>query len=87
MHDSSYTLLHALRAHTVTALGHVVLYVRALEPALAFYRGIVGLELIGRIFDGQAAMLSGGGTHHELLLIEVGARPGRSQDAASACIT
>lgn len=57
-------------------LGHVVLYVRALEPALAFYRNIVGLELVGRLFGGQAAMLSGGSTHHELLLIEVGDAPG-----------
>lgn len=57
-------------------LGHVVLYVRALEPALAFYRNVVGLELVGRLFGGQAAMLSGGSTHHELLLIEVGDAPG-----------
>ena len=60
----------------MTALGHVVLYVRALEPALAFYRDMVGLELVGRLFAGQAAMLSGGGTHHELLLIQVGDAPG-----------
>ena len=65
-----------LVVRTLTALGHVVLYVRALEPALAFYRDIVGLELVARIFGGQAAMLSGGGTHHELLLIEVGDGPG-----------
>lgn len=28
----------------MTGLGHVALYVRALEPALAFYRDIVGLR-------------------------------------------
>ena len=57
-------------------LGHVVLYVRELNRSLAFYRGVVGLNLIGEIFGGRAAMLSGGRTHHELLLIEVGAAPG-----------
>lgn len=63
----------------MTTLGHVVLYVRALDAAVAFYRDIVGLELVGRIFNGQAAMLSGGSTHHELLLIEVGDAPGPLQ--------
>ena len=57
-------------------LGHVVLYVRELKRSLAFYRDLVGLNLVGEIFDGRAAMLSGGRTHHELLLIEVGAAPG-----------
>jgi catechol 2,3-dioxygenase len=61
---------------TMTELGHVVLYVRELERSVAFYRDIVGLELRGRIFRGRAAVLSGGRTHHELLLIEVGAAPG-----------
>lgn len=60
----------------MTTLGHVVLSVRALEPALAFYRDSVGLALVGRLFGGKAAMLSGGSTHHELLLIEVGDAPG-----------
>lgn len=63
----------------MTTLGHVVLYVRELERAVVFYRDMVGLELIGHIFDGQAAMLSGGSTHHELLLIQVGAAPGPLQ--------
>jgi len=57
-------------------LGHVVFYVRELERSLAFYRDVVGLSLVGRIFRGRAAMLSGGRTHHELLLIEVGDRQG-----------
>ena len=57
-------------------LGHVVFYVRNLEQSLGFYRDVVGLELVGRIFDGHAAMLTGGATHHELLLIEVGSAPG-----------
>jgi catechol 2,3-dioxygenase len=56
----------------MTTLGHIVYYVRDLERSLAFYREVVGLELVGRIFAGRAAMLTGGSTHHELLLIEVG---------------
>ncbi|MBI5783262.1 MAG: VOC family protein [Gammaproteobacteria bacterium] len=60
----------------MVTLGHVVFYVRDLEKSTAFYRGVVGLEMVGRIFGGRAAMLTGGVTHHELLLIEVGAAPG-----------
>ncbi|BAV32546.1 glyoxalase [Sulfuricaulis limicola] len=60
----------------MVTLGHVVFYVRDLEKSTAFYRDVVGLEVAGRIFNGRAAMLTGGATHHELLLIEVGAAPG-----------
>jgi catechol 2,3-dioxygenase len=62
-------------------LGHVVFYVRNLERSLAFYRDVVGLALVGRIFRGRAAMLSGGRTHHELLLIEVGDLEGPPEGA------
>lgn len=57
-------------------LAHIVLYVRELKRSVAFYRDIVGLPVIGEIFDGRAAMLSSGRTHHELLLIQVGDAPG-----------
>lgn len=57
-------------------LGHIVLYVRHLARSLAFYRDVVGLELVGTVFEGQAAVLSGGRSHHELLLIERGDAPG-----------
>lgn len=60
-------------------LAHIVLYVRDLEQSRRFYRDIVGLAPVGTIFDGRAAMLSGGRTHHELLLIEVGNAPGPLQ--------
>lgn len=53
-------------------LGHVVFYVRDLDHSVAFYRDIVGLTVKGRIFNDRAALLSGGRTHHELLLIQVG---------------
>jgi len=56
-------------------LGHVVFYVKDLGRSLAFYRDLLGFEEIGRIFDGAAAALTSGRTHHELLLIEVGEAP------------
>jgi len=60
-------------------LGHVVFYVLDLERSSRFYSEVVGLRLVGRIFNGRAAAFSGGRTHHELLLIEVGAAPGPLQ--------
>ena len=60
----------------MTHLGHVVFYVRDLAASAAFYTRAVGLELKGEIFDGRAALLSGGSTHHELLLIQVGEADG-----------
>jgi catechol 2,3-dioxygenase len=63
----------------MTELGHVVFYVRDLARSLPFYTDIVGLELQGRIFGDRAALLSGGRTHHELLLIQVGEAHGPLQ--------
>lgn len=63
----------------MTELGHVVLYVRQLPPSVAFYRDMVGLKELGTIFGGRGALLTGGRTHHELLLIEVGDAPGPLQ--------
>ena len=60
----------------MTELGHVVYYVRNLEASLEFYHAAVGLEVIGKIFNGRAALLTGGRTHHELLLIQVGEATG-----------
>ena len=56
-------------------LGHVVFFVKNLTKSLAFYRDLVGFQEIGRIFNGKAAALTSGRTHHELLLIEVGDAP------------
>ncbi|MBI3563212.1 MAG: VOC family protein [Gammaproteobacteria bacterium] len=63
----------------MTELGHVVLYVRDLNHSLRFYTDAVGLSLKGKIFGDRAAVLSGGSTHHELLLIEMGNAPGPLQ--------
>ena len=57
-------------------LGHVVFYVKNLEQSLAFYRDLLGFKEIGRVFDGAAAALTSGRTHHELLLIQVDDAPG-----------
>ncbi len=56
-------------------LGHVVFYVKSLQRSLAFYRDLLGFQEVGRIFEGKAAALTSGRTHHELLLIEVGDAP------------
>jgi catechol 2,3-dioxygenase len=56
-------------------LGHVVFYVKNLERSLAFYRDLLGFKEVGRVFNGAAAALTSGRTHHELLLIQVGDAP------------
>ena len=56
----------------MTELGHVVFYVRNLQTSVKFYSRAVGLTVSGTIFNGRASLLTGGRTHHELLLIEVG---------------
>ncbi len=57
-------------------LGHVVFYVKDLGRSLAFYRDLLGFQEVGKIFNGAAAALTSGRTHHELLLIQVGDAPG-----------
>jgi catechol 2,3-dioxygenase len=61
---------------TVRELGHLVLYVRDVGRSAAFYRDVLGWRQIlpeaGTEPVGAAAF-SSGRTHHELLLIEVGA--------------
>jgi catechol-2,3-dioxygenase len=61
---------------TVRELGHIVLYVRDVRRSAAFYRDVLGWRQImpepGEDPVGAAAF-SSGRTHHELLLIEVGA--------------
>jgi len=61
---------------TVRELGHVVLYVRDVARSAAFYRDVLGWRQILPEPGTQpvgAAAFSSGRTHHELLLMEVGA--------------
>jgi catechol 2,3-dioxygenase len=46
-------------------IGHVHLKVADLDRALAFYRDVLGFELMQRM-GGQAAFLSAGGYHHHI---------------------
>jgi catechol-2,3-dioxygenase len=56
----------------VKELGHLVLYVRDIEVSAAFYRDVLGWRQVSP--EGlPVAAFSSGRTHHELLLIEVGA--------------
>jgi catechol 2,3-dioxygenase len=48
-----------------TVIGHVHLKVADLERSLAFYTGVLGLELVQRLGD-SAAFLSAGGYHHHI---------------------
>ncbi len=54
-------------------LGHVVLFVSDLERSANFYRDTLGFRELQRLRG--AVVFSGGRTHHELLLIEVGGVP------------
>lgn len=53
-------------------LGHLVLYVSDLQKSRHFYQEVIGLQLSGTLFDGRAITLTGGRTHHELMLVAAG---------------
>jgi catechol 2,3-dioxygenase len=58
----------ALRPYTIAAgadIGHVHLKVADLERALAFYRDVLGFDLVTR-YGSQAAFVSAGGYHHHI---------------------
>jgi len=55
----------------VKELGHIVLYVKDLEVSRRFYRDLLGWREI--LAGPGVAVYSSGRTHHELLLIQVGA--------------
>ncbi len=59
----------------VQELGHVVLYVEDAARSARFYRDVLGWRQIipeDPAATGRVAAFSGGRTHHELLLIELG---------------
>ncbi|UDY35918.1 VOC family protein [Dermatobacter hominis] len=61
----------AEQAH-VREVGHLVLYVSDLARSVEFYGGVLGWRQIVGEPGVPVAAFSGGRTHHELLLIEVG---------------
>ena len=66
------------RTHPDTRIGHVHLKVSDLERSVAFYRDVMGFDLIQR-YGAQAAFLSAGGYHHHIGLNtwdSAGAAPG-----------
>lgn len=69
----------------IKELGHVVLYVKNIERAVAFYRDVLGFAAIGPAAgSSRVQAFSSGRTHHELLLIEVGEdapHPGQNRHA------
>src|SRR5580704_9131621 len=64
--DSSKKLQNGARPISQGArIGHVHLKVANIEPALGFYCGVLGFELIAR-FGQEAAFISAGGYHHHI---------------------
>lgn len=58
-------MTQAYTAPEGTRIGHVHLKVSDLERSIAFYRDVIGLEVMQR-YGPQAAFLSAGGYHHHL---------------------
>lgn len=57
----------------IKELGHLVLYVHDVARSRAFYRDVLGWHEVMESPMPGTALFSSGRTHHELLLIEVGA--------------
>ncbi|HET9487380.1 MAG TPA: VOC family protein [Chryseosolibacter sp.] len=55
----------AYKAPPETRIGHVHLKVADLDRSLAFYRDLLGFELI-TLYGNQAAFISAGGYHHHI---------------------
>ncbi len=55
-------------AHAAMRVGHIHLKVADLERATAFYRDVLGLDVVQRAFAGTVAFLSAGGYHHHVAL-------------------
>src|SRR5919112_6574868 len=51
--------------HPHTRIGHVHLKVSDLQRAIAFYRDVLGFDVMQR-YGNQAAFLSAGGYHHHI---------------------
>jgi len=56
----------------VKRLGHVVLKVRDVDRSVAFYREVLGLREFARDPADRMVFFTGGGSHHDLAVLEVG---------------
>jgi catechol 2,3-dioxygenase len=56
----------------VQRIGHVVINVSSLNKALPFYRDVLGLREVGRLFGNMVFFSATGKNHHDLALQEVG---------------
>jgi catechol 2,3-dioxygenase len=59
-------MLHPLR------IGHVVLKVRDLDRSLAFYRDLLGFQVVSELSNVMIFLSAGGENHHDLALLRVG---------------
>jgi catechol-2,3-dioxygenase len=61
-------------------LNHAVMYVRNVADSVAFYRDVLGFEVITEVGGGKAAFLraDGSSNDHDLGLFEIGAQAGPS---------
>lgn len=53
-------------------IGHVVLKVRDLDRSLAFYRDLLGFQVVGELSNVMIFLSTGGENHHDLALLRVG---------------
>jgi catechol 2,3-dioxygenase len=53
-------------------IGHVVLKVRDLDRSLAFYRDLLGFEVVSELSNVMIFLSAGGENHHDLALLRVG---------------
>ena len=53
-------------------IGHVVLKVRDLDRSLAFYRDLLGFQVVSELSNVMIFLSTGGANHHDLALLRVG---------------
>lgn len=56
----------------IQRVGHVVLKVRSLERSVPFYRDVLGLREVARLWGRMVFFSATGENHHDLALLEVG---------------
>src|ERR1051326_1992543 len=69
----------AVRPMPVTRLNHAVLFVRELERSLAFYRDVLGFEVLMQAPTAAFLRAPGSTNDHDLGLFAIGARAGSSE--------